>query len=156
MIIYLSTYIFPKKCYLIIINYYAQAYFNFSDRRLLQEVYFLSTSYLPKPTLQLLASAPTFSDRMTFARGLLEKCYRETGKIAAKPFAGGVKLKLTTEQLVILAELIEANNDATLEEVGQAVFIYAHLLIIYSTDFLSLYSILSWHHFFPPFLQNFF
>ena len=39
MIIYLITYIFPRKCYLIIINYYAQAYFTFSDRRLLQEVY---------------------------------------------------------------------------------------------------------------------
>ncbi|HEY9832168.1 MAG TPA: hypothetical protein V6D26_16405, partial [Stenomitos sp.] len=38
------------------------------------------------------------------------------GEIAAKPFAGGVKLKLTDSQLVSLAEVIEANNDATLEE----------------------------------------
>jgi transposase len=38
------------------------------------------------------------------------------GSIAAKPFAGGVKLKLNSQQLVSLAELIEANNDATLEE----------------------------------------
>jgi transposase len=46
----------------------------------------------------------------------LLKQYRETGVIAAKPFAGGVKLKLNSEQLVSLTELIEANNDATLEE----------------------------------------
>ena len=42
--------------------------------------------------------------------------YRETGDIAPKPFAGGVKLTLKPEHLEILAELIEKNNDATLEE----------------------------------------
>jgi len=42
--------------------------------------------------------------------------YRETGDIAPKPFAGGVKLKLKPEHLEILAQLIEENNDATLEE----------------------------------------
>jgi transposase len=46
----------------------------------------------------------------------LVKQYRETGEIAAKPFAGGVKLKLTSSQLFSLAEVIETNNDATLEE----------------------------------------
>lgn len=61
--------------------------------------------------------AQRFCVALSFIQKLLKQ-YRETGKIAAKPFAGGVKLKLTTEQLVILTELIEANNDATLEELG--------------------------------------
>lgn len=52
---------------------------------------------------------------LSFIEKLLKQ-YRETGEMAAKPFAGGVKLKLNSEQLVILAELIELNNDATLEE----------------------------------------
>ena len=52
---------------------------------------------------------------VSFIQKLLKQ-YRETGEIAAFPFAGGVKLKLDSEQLVILAELISANNDATLEE----------------------------------------
>lgn len=43
----------------------------------------------------------------------LIKQYRQTHKIAPKPFASGVKLKLTPEQLETLAELIENNNDAT-------------------------------------------
>ena len=49
----------------------------------------------------------------------LIKQYRETGEIAPKPFRGGVKLKLTPEQLESLANLIENNNDATLEELCQ-------------------------------------
>lgn len=49
----------------------------------------------------------------------LIKQYRETGEIAPKPFRGGVKLKLTPEQLESLADLIEHNNDATLEELCQ-------------------------------------
>lgn len=52
-----------------------------------------------------------FCVALSFIQKLLKQ-YRETGELAAKPFAGGVKLKLTSEQLVILAELIEANNDA--------------------------------------------
>lgn len=48
----------------------------------------------------------------------LRKQYKETLRIAALPFVEGVKLKLNSEQLVSLFELIEANNDATLEELG--------------------------------------
>jgi transposase len=46
----------------------------------------------------------------------LLKQYRETQNIAPRTERCGVKLKLYSEQLLILAELIEANNDATLEE----------------------------------------
>ena len=59
--------------------------------------------------------AKRFCVALSFIQKLLKQ-YRETGEIAAKPFAGGVKLKLNSEQLVTLAELISANNDATLEE----------------------------------------
>ena len=59
--------------------------------------------------------AKRFCVAKSFIQKLLKQ-YRETGEIAAKPFAGGVKLKLTSSQLVSLAEVIEANNDATLEE----------------------------------------
>jgi transposase len=52
---------------------------------------------------------------LSFIEKLLKQ-YRETGSIVAKLFAGGVKLKLNSQQLVSLAELIEANNDATLVE----------------------------------------
>ena len=46
----------------------------------------------------------------------LVKQYRETQNIAPRTERCGVKLKLNAEQLLILAELIEENNDATLEE----------------------------------------
>ena len=59
--------------------------------------------------------AKRFCVALSFIQKLLKQ-YRTTGLIAAKPFAGGVKLKLNSEQLVMLAELISANNDATLEE----------------------------------------
>jgi transposase len=42
--------------------------------------------------------------------------YRETQNLAPRTERCGVKLKLNAEQLLILAELIEKNNDATLEE----------------------------------------
>jgi transposase len=62
--------------------------------------------------------AKRFCVALSFIQKLLKQ-YRTTGLIAAKPFAGGVKLKLNSEQLVILTELISANNDATLEELVQ-------------------------------------
>jgi transposase len=46
----------------------------------------------------------------------LLKQYRETQKIAPRTEGCGVKLKLNAEQLLILAQLIEASDDATLEE----------------------------------------
>ena len=49
----------------------------------------------------------------------LLKRYRETGAIAPLPFNGGVKLKLSPEQLIDLGDLIENNNDATLDELCQ-------------------------------------
>lgn len=59
-----------------------------------------------------------FDVALSFIVKLLKQ-YRDTGEIAPKPFNGGVKLKLTLEQIRILADLIENNNDATLEELCQ-------------------------------------
>ena len=42
--------------------------------------------------------------------------YREIQNIDPRTERCGVKLKLNAEQLLILAELIKENNDATLEE----------------------------------------
>lgn len=49
----------------------------------------------------------------------LFKQYRETGDIRPLPHGGGAKLKVTPQQLEMLAELIETHNDATLEELCQ-------------------------------------
>lgn len=62
--------------------------------------------------------AQRFCVALSFVVKLLKQ-YRATGKIAPKPFKGGVKLKLSPENLVTLADLIEKNNDATLDELCQ-------------------------------------
>ena len=62
--------------------------------------------------------ANRFNVALSFIVKLLRQ-YRATGNVAPKPFNGGVKLKLTPENLVVLAELIEHNNDATLSELCQ-------------------------------------
>jgi transposase len=59
-----------------------------------------------------------FGVALSFLQKLLKQ-YRQTGDIAPQPHGGGGQLKLTLEQLETLAELIETNNDATLEELCQ-------------------------------------
>ncbi len=59
------------------------------------------------------------AQRFTVALSSIQKIikqYRTTGSVAPKPHQGGTKLKLNSEQLAVLAELIESNNDATLAE----------------------------------------
>jgi transposase len=62
--------------------------------------------------------AKRFDVALSFVFKLLKQ-YRTKGEIAPKPFNGGVKLKLSSDNLVVLAELIEQNNDATLDELCQ-------------------------------------
>ena len=62
--------------------------------------------------------AKRFNVALSFIVKLLKQ-YRTTGDISPKPFNGGVKLKLSPENLVVLADLIENNNDATLDELCQ-------------------------------------
>jgi transposase len=59
--------------------------------------------------------ARQFGVALSFIVKLLKQ-YRQTTEIAPKPFNGGVKLKLTPENLEVLASLIANNNDATLKE----------------------------------------
>jgi transposase len=61
------------------------------------------------------AIAKRFSVALSFVQKLLKQ-YRETKNITPRTDRYGVKGKLNAEQLLILAELIEGNNDATLEE----------------------------------------
>ncbi len=62
--------------------------------------------------------AKRFRVALSFIEKLLKQ-YRSTGKIAPLAHGGGQKLKLTPEQLAVVAQLVEANNDATLEELCQ-------------------------------------
>jgi len=61
--------------------------------------------------------AQRFSVALRFVQKLLKQ-YRLTGNVAPK-HGGGSQLKLSPEQLAILAQLIETNNDATLAELCQ-------------------------------------
>jgi transposase len=65
--------------------------------------------------------AKRFNVALSFVVKLLKQ-YRTKGEIAPKPFNGGVKLKLSSDNLVVLAELIEQNNDATLDELCQMLY----------------------------------
>ena len=61
------------------------------------------------------AIAKRFCVALSFVQKLLKQ-YRETKNITPRTDRGGVKGKLNAEQLLILAELVEASDDATLEE----------------------------------------
>jgi transposase len=66
-------------------------------------------------------SQSQLAERFSVARSFVQKLikqYRLTGNITPK-HGGGSQLKLSPEQLALLAELIEDNNDATLEELCQ-------------------------------------
>lgn len=59
------------------------------------------------------------AERFNVAVSFIEKLIKqekETGSIAPKGHRGGAKPKLSTAQKQVIAELVAANNDATLEE----------------------------------------
>lgn len=56
-----------------------------------------------------------FGVAKSFIQKLLKQ-YRETGDINPQPQGGRTPAKLNEEQLMDLVEIIEAHNDATLEE----------------------------------------
>ena len=61
------------------------------------------------------AIAERFCVALSFVQKLIKQ-YRLTQNIAPQTYRCGGQLKLNPEQLLVLTELIEANNDATLEE----------------------------------------
>jgi len=52
----------------------------------------------------------------------LAKQHKETGDIRPRPQGGSPPTKLNSEQLIILIEIIESNNDATLEELSNLLY----------------------------------
>jgi transposase len=59
------------------------------------------------------------AERFCVAKSFIQKLikqYKETGDIRPQPQGGSPESKLKGEQLIDLVELIEKNNDATLEE----------------------------------------
>lgn len=62
--------------------------------------------------------AKRFGVAKSFVIKLLKQ-HRETGNIEPLPHGGGAKLKVSPQELEILAQLIEEKNDATLKELCQ-------------------------------------
>lgn len=65
--------------------------------------------------------AKQFGVAKSFIQKLLKQ-YRETGSIAPKVRVEQTPPKLNDEHRVILAEIVEANNDATLAELSDQVY----------------------------------
>lgn len=68
-----------------------------------------------KERLSIRKLAQRFCVAKSFIQKLLKQ-YKETGKIEPRPQGGSPEPKLNQEQLIDLIEIIETNNDATLEE----------------------------------------
>jgi transposase len=92
-----------------IINYSKMKFYSVDFRQKIINVYEIE----PISQRQL---AKRFCVAFSFVHKLLKQ-YRQTQDISPQTHRCGSQLKqLSPEQLVILAQLIEANNDATLEE----------------------------------------
>ncbi len=62
--------------------------------------------------------AKRFCVTLSFVQKLLKQ-YRDTGDVRPKTYRCGRHLKLTPEQMIVLGELIEENNDATLAQLSK-------------------------------------
>jgi transposase len=70
-----------------------------------------------KERISIRELAKRFNVAKSFIQKLLKQ-YQETGDIRPRPQGGSPPTKLNSEQLVILVEIIEANRDATLQELS--------------------------------------
>jgi transposase len=70
--------------------------------------------------LSLRQLAKRFRVALSFIQKLIKQ-WRETGTIEPKPHGGGQKLKLTSEQIILVGDLIKEKNDATLDELRKQV-----------------------------------
>lgn len=73
----------------------------------------IDTFFKEKPSQRQLAKR--FRVALSFVEKMLKQ-QRETGDLAPKPHGGGPKPKLNAAQLSLVRALVEADNDATLEE----------------------------------------
>lgn len=62
--------------------------------------------------------AKRFCVTLSFVQKLLKQ-YRDTGDVRPKTYRCGRHLKLTPEQMLVLGELIEENNHATLAQLSK-------------------------------------
>ena len=62
--------------------------------------------------------AKRFRVSLSFVQTLLKR-YKDTGTVEPLPHSGGRQLKLNSENLALLAELVKEDNDATLDELGE-------------------------------------
>jgi transposase len=74
-----------------------------------------------KEKISIRKLAERFGVAKSFIQKLIKK-YQETGDIRPLPQGGSPPTKLNSEQLVTLVELMEKNNDATLEELGELLY----------------------------------
>ena len=74
-----------------------------------------------KEKISIRELAKRFNVAKSFIQKLLKQ-YRETGDIRPRPQGGSPPTKLNSEQLVILVEIIEANRDATLQELSNLLY----------------------------------
>lgn len=69
-------------------------------------------------------SQPQIAERFQVSASMVHrllKRYRESGSCEPRAHGGGASAKLTSAQLLQVAQMIEANNDATLEELCKQV-----------------------------------
>jgi transposase len=76
--------------------------------------------------------ANRFRVSLSFLENLLKRL-RETGDILPKPHGGGHPPKLQAEQLMLVKALVEADNDATLEELCEQLQQQTQVLVSRST-----------------------
>ncbi|MFM2379154.1 MAG: hypothetical protein RLZZ143_1732 [Cyanobacteriota bacterium] len=74
-----------------------------------------------KERISIRELAKRFNVAKSFIQKLLKQ-YQETGDIRPRPQGGSPPTKLNSEQLVILLEIIEANRDATLQELSNLLY----------------------------------
>jgi transposase len=74
-----------------------------------------------KERISIRELAKRFNVAKSFIQKLLKQ-YQETGDIRPRPQGGSPPSKLNSEQLVILVEIIEANRDATLQELSNLLY----------------------------------
>lgn len=70
-----------------------------------------------KEKLSIRKLAERFKVAKSFVQKILKQ-FQETGDVRAKKRGGSPPRKLNDEQVVTLVEIIDENNDATLEEIG--------------------------------------
>ncbi len=74
-----------------------------------------------KENLSIRSLAKRFGVAKSFIQKLLKQ-YQQTGDIRPLQQGGSPSPKLNSEQLVILVEIMEKNNDATLEELCELLY----------------------------------